>query len=330
MRARASKPSPPGAGSGEGRRLRADSSRNCKRILAGRVASSSMKDWNTNENALLRGARMAPVGHAERDQRRLEVEVRDEARGELDAGDVRGVREALVARRVVAVADEVVVPRHELAGRVDARLQEVEAARPVVVVTHVVFARPQHLHRHADLLGDGGRFAHVVVREAPAEAAADAHRWMVMSASRDAERRATRAARPLAGVCVGAQISSLPFCEVRGAVLRLERGVREERIRRTPLRRPWPRPRAPASTLPSVRSGTAPASASTSSCARAREASLLCCAVGPSSHLHLQLLARASAPATSCRRRWRRRAAGREVSVGALDRRRRGARRASP
>ena len=56
-----------------------------------------MNDWNTHENALLRGARMRAGRHAERHQRRLEVEVRHEARRELDAGDVRRVREALLA-----------------------------------------------------------------------------------------------------------------------------------------------------------------------------------------------------------------------------------------
>ena len=45
-----------------------------------------MNDWNTNENALLRGARMRTRRHAERHQRRLEVVVRDEPRRELDAG----------------------------------------------------------------------------------------------------------------------------------------------------------------------------------------------------------------------------------------------------
>jgi hypothetical protein len=92
--------------------------------------------------------------HAERHQRRLEVVVRDEARRELDAGMIRRVGEALLALRIVTVADEVVAPGDKLARRIDTRLEEMEAAGTIVVVPHVVFARPQDLDRHTDLLGD--------------------------------------------------------------------------------------------------------------------------------------------------------------------------------
>ena len=53
-----------------------------------------------------------------------------------------------------AEGDEVIAPGDELARRVDAALEVVEAAGPVEVVLHVVFARPQQLHRHAGLLRD--------------------------------------------------------------------------------------------------------------------------------------------------------------------------------
>ena len=112
--------------------------------------------------------------HTERHQRRLEVVVRDKAGGNSTPG-IRRVREALLALRVVAVADEVIAPRHELAGRIDTSLQEMESSRPIVVMMHVVFTRPQHLDRHTDLLGDGRSFAHVVVGETPNPPPA---RWM--------------------------------------------------------------------------------------------------------------------------------------------------------
>ena len=50
------------------------------------------------------------------------------------------------------------------------------AGRAVVVVLHVVFARPQHLDGYAgDLTRNPRRFQHVVIREAPPEPAADPH-----------------------------------------------------------------------------------------------------------------------------------------------------------
>ena len=67
-----------------------------------------------------------------------------------------------------------ILPRAELARRVDGALEEVEAARAIEVVAHVVFTRPAELHRHADLLGDDRRFGQVVVGEPAAEAAAHA------------------------------------------------------------------------------------------------------------------------------------------------------------
>ena len=58
-----------------------------------------------------------------------------------------------------------VCPGHQLPGRVDASLQVMEAGRPVQVMTRVVFARPQQLHRLRDLHGDRRRLDHVVVAE---------------------------------------------------------------------------------------------------------------------------------------------------------------------
>ena len=168
-----------------------------------------MNDWNTNENALLRGARSAPVGTPSGISVAWKSKFGHEPRRELDAVDVRRVREALDAALVVAEADEVVAPGDQLAGRVDAGLQEVEAAGTVVVVPHVVFTRPQQLHRHADLLRDRRRLDHVVVGEPAAEAAARAHEWTVMF-SVGMPSAVDTSCRPCCGVCVGAQISILP------------------------------------------------------------------------------------------------------------------------
>ena len=150
MRA-ASNPLPPCCGSGIAGPL-SSSRRNVDRVLA-RSDRDLVEERLENERERVAARRAVRAGrNAQRHQRRLEVVVRDEARRELDAGDVRRIGEALLTLCVVAVADEVVAPRDETPGRVDTRLEEVEASRSIVVVVHVVFARPQHLDRHPDLL----------------------------------------------------------------------------------------------------------------------------------------------------------------------------------
>src|ERR1019366_3845076 len=57
----------------------------------------------------------------------------------------------------LAVSDEMIPPRHHFPRCVQPGLQILEPARTVVVVCHVVFARPQQLHRNPGLLGDEGR-----------------------------------------------------------------------------------------------------------------------------------------------------------------------------
>ncbi len=84
-----------------------------------------------------------------------------------------------------------VLPGDQGTGRVDAAFEVVEAGGPIEVVAHVVFTRPQQLHRDADDAGDPRGFDHVVVAQAPAEAAADAHHVHVMSASFMESVRAT-------------------------------------------------------------------------------------------------------------------------------------------
>ena len=81
----------------------------------------------------------------------------------------------------------------------------------------------------------------------------------------------------------------LAVLELRGAVLRLERRVGHERIR---VRRldTFAAPPSAASTSPSLRSVNAPAPASTSSAACVAKPSLLCAAVGPSSHVTFSFL----------------------------------------
>ena len=65
-----------------------------------------------------------------------------------------------------------VAERDEVAVAVEAGLEMVEAGGAVKIVTNVVGAVPQQLHRHAGLLRDRGGLHGIVARSAPAEAAA--------------------------------------------------------------------------------------------------------------------------------------------------------------
>ena len=147
-----------------------------------------------------------------------------------------------------------------------------------MVVAHVVFARPQHLHRHADLLGDRRRLAHVVVGQPPAEAAARALDVNGDVLRRDVERGRHELAPVLRRLRRRPDLH-LAVAVVRRAVLRLERRVRDERIRvrglddlRRALRAPDRRCRRRAAGTPAS-AWTAPAPAAQSlRCSAARSA----------------------------------------------------------
>ena len=53
--------------------------------------------------------------------------------------------------RAIAERHEMISPGHEFARRIDPALEEMEPGRPVEIVGHVVFARPQKLDRGAGL-----------------------------------------------------------------------------------------------------------------------------------------------------------------------------------
>ena len=148
------------------------------------------------------------------------------------------------ATLVVAKAHEVVTPRNELARTVHAGLEEMKTSGPVMIVAHVVFARPQHLDRNADLLGDGRRLAHVVVGQPPTEAST-----RVLDVNRDVLLRNVQGCRDELPAPLRRLRRRPDFhhavAVVRRAVLRLERRVRNKGGTSTLPRRPWPHPAAP-------------------------------------------------------------------------------------
>ena len=85
-----------------------------------------------------------------------------------------------------------------------------EAARTIVVVRHVIFARPQQFDRDTGRFRDVRRFHHVVVIEPTAERAAGAERVNRDVVLGYAERLRNQIAAA-AGLLLVVQISSLPF-----------------------------------------------------------------------------------------------------------------------
>ncbi len=73
------------------------------------------------------------------------------------------------------IGHQVIPPRYNLAGSVQPRLQILESAGPIVIMLHVVFARPQQLHGNAGFLRYVGGFRHVVVGQTAPKAAAAAN-----------------------------------------------------------------------------------------------------------------------------------------------------------
>ena len=92
------------------------------------------------------------------DHRSVQRVIRDEGLRELGCSHAAGADDALLVAFAIAVGDEVIPPRDHLARRVQAGLQELVPAGTIVVVLHIVFARPQQLDRASHELRDVGRF----------------------------------------------------------------------------------------------------------------------------------------------------------------------------
>src|SRR3954468_4154414 len=98
----------------------------------------------------------------------MQGEVLNEPRWEFGRRD-SGRRRVLVS---FSEADEMIAPSNDATGGVNPTLQEVEAARAVVVVSHVVLTRPDQLHRCADGLRDVAGLKHEIAVETATKGAA--------------------------------------------------------------------------------------------------------------------------------------------------------------
>ena len=197
----------------------------------------------TNALKLCDGARSAPVGTGVRasvySSRQLGISVGWKSLSNCCFGSAKGGRDETVdlgrlGRRVaeaIAVArhvDQMVMPDAQPPVGAEAGAHVMETGRPIVVVPHVVFARPDHLHGRTDRLRQVRGLGGVVRRQPPSEAAADARHLDRHRLARDAEdpgnhlrsgRRHLQRPEDLAAAVV----------HVRDAVLRLERRVRQKR-----------------------------------------------------------------------------------------------------
>ena len=149
--------------------------------------------------------------------------------GAADRGNVLiGDRVWNVRRRRWLVFVHVdVAPRRGLAVAIERAFETADHGWPVAILGHVLFPRPDHLHRFARHgLGDARRAPHVVVVEAPAERAAeigvvDRHRLR-----RQFENVRHRAARPQRVLGARPHVADA-VAGPDGAVHRLHRGVGE-------------------------------------------------------------------------------------------------------
>ena len=135
-------------------------------IFSGRVSElvgERLED--PGEGVAARGAQSVG-GNAERHERSAEGKIREESAGEFVAGNVGGGSELLA----FAETDEVIAPGDEIAGGVEAALQIMKAGGAIVIVVEIVLAGPEEFHGDANLFGNGGRFEHVIVSKAAAEA----------------------------------------------------------------------------------------------------------------------------------------------------------------
>ena len=145
--------------------------------------------------------------------------LRHERRREFVGSDAGRRRELLA----FAETDEVIAPAVMRPDASTPALKRVEPARPVVVVLHVVFTRPQHLDRRASQLARDPRgLEHVVVGQTTTEAAADAKDVHLNVRQRNAEHRGHQAAPGLGRLARRPDLE-LAVLELRRAVLRLER-----------------------------------------------------------------------------------------------------------
>src|SRR5206468_2642373 len=153
----------------------------------------------------------------------------DELRWKFTGRDVGRICEALRILRA-AIAHEMVSPCDELARRIDSAFKEVESTDAIEVMTQVVFARPQELHRCADRLRNPRRFHHEVIRETPAETATGPHqmnRDVALLHAEGSRNDSPTLGRSLAG---GPDLE-LAVLVMSDAVFRLELSVGNERIR---------------------------------------------------------------------------------------------------
>ncbi len=122
-----------------------------------------------------------------------------------------------------------VAERNHLARRLQAALQEMESGGTIEIMLHVVLPRPQQLHRRTRALRDRRRLDHVVIAQPAAEATTAAGHVNSNIPDRNAQRRRDHL-RPRCRVLRRCPDLNAIALHMRRAVLRLQAGMRQERI----------------------------------------------------------------------------------------------------
>lgn len=140
-------------------------------VLPCRVSELVYKRLEHPGEGVAAGSAEGVSGNADGHERSTKEKVGEKRGRKLSAVDACGRSELLA----FAEADEMVMPGDEIAGRIEAALEEVVAGGAVVVVMKVVFAGPEKFDGNAGFLGDGSGFHHVIVGETSAKTTAGAH-----------------------------------------------------------------------------------------------------------------------------------------------------------
>src|SRR6202023_384640 len=139
-----------------------------QRILAGCVRQFVDEGLEHEPQGIAARRAQRAGGYPERHQRSAELEIRHEFRGKL----LRAQRRAVGELVPLAEGYEVVTEGRYFPLGIESGLEEMKSGGTIEVMPDIVLPIPQELHGRADLLGNPCRFDHVVVHEAPAEAAA--------------------------------------------------------------------------------------------------------------------------------------------------------------
>ena len=140
-----------------------------ERIFTGGVSKLVQEGLEDESKGIIPRRAQRARRHSQRYERHAVVEIVDELCRELAGIHSRRSSNPVAGSK----GHEMIAERDQLAVLVETALEEVEARRSIEIVLDVVLPTPEQLYRRADGLRDPGGLNHIVVKQAPAEAASD-------------------------------------------------------------------------------------------------------------------------------------------------------------